>query len=211
MKPFPAVILLLIAAAALAIAACAGDEGPASSGPGGNDKDTCGAVAAQHPDEGFLHVTACSPVAYGTNPPSSGNHYPVWAEYKTYAGPIPAGFLVHDLEHGAVVIGYRCPEGCADEVAEVQAWIDSLPDDPFCFGFRPKIILAPNPDLDTRWAAAAWAWTWKASCPDTASLAAFYREHYGRTVEAGVCGGGVDYSEAGWCPADTTDSGSSLP
>jgi hypothetical protein len=198
-----AIALVPAVAAALAMVACADRKDPASPVPGGNGKDTCGAVAAPHPDEGALHVSTCSPVSYGTNPPSSGNHYPVWAEYKTYARPVPAGFLVHDLEHGAMVIGYDCPDGCAGEVAEVQAWIDSLPDDPFCFGFRPKIVLAPNPDLDSRWAAAAWTWTWKAACPDTASLAAFYREHYGRTVESGVCGGGVDYSEAGWCPADT--------
>lgn len=187
MKRLPPARPALAAAAALVLvlAAC-GSRDPSPSGPAGNGQDTCGAAIARHPDEGYLHVTACSPVSYGTNPPSSGNHYPAWAEYKTYDRPVPAGFLVHDLEHGAVVIGYRCPDGCAGEVAEVQAWIDALPDDPFCFGFRPKIILAPNPDLDTRWAAAAWTWTWKAACPDTASLGAFYMEHYGKTVEAGV-------------------------
>lgn len=185
--------------AALLIAVAAGHAG--ASAPLGA-APACTAEVKEHADEGNLHVPLCSQLQFGSNPPASGNHYapPYWAAYRTYAAPVPAGFLVHDLEHGAVVIGYNCPEGCAEEVARAQAWINGLGQDPICPGSPHKIILAPNPQLDVRWAAAAWAWTWKASCPDTASLGAFFRAHYGKTAEAGVCGGGVDRSASGWCP-----------
>lgn len=159
----------------------------------------CTATVAQHPDEGNLHAVNCSQLAYGTNPPSSGTHYGSWAAYKTYPDRVPPGFLVHSLEHGALVIGYNCQIECDDEVALAQAWINSLPTDPVCFGEKHKIILAPNSALEMRWGAAAWGWTWKAPCLDTASLAAFFRAHYGKTAETGVCGGGSDLSSVGWC------------
>lgn len=175
--------------------------GAPTSGAPSSVAAACSASVAQHPDEGNGHAVICSQLAYGTNPPSSGVHYDGnWAAYKTYPKGVPPGFLVHSLEHGALVIGYNCPGECKDEVALVQAWINSLPADPVCFGDRNKIILAPNPALEMRWGAAAWGWTWKATCLDTASLAAFFRAHYGKAAEAAVCGGGSDLSAIGWCP-----------
>lgn len=193
--------IVLALAAVLASALLLGCADDASTRPD-PPVSACGAATAQHPDEGADHTLLCAPVAYGTNPPTSGSHYDTWAAYKTYADPVPDGFLVHSLEHGALVIGYRCPEGCADEVAAVQAWIDALPGDARCGGARPKVILAPNPSLDSRWAAAAWNWSWKAPCADTATLTAFFADHYGKTEEAvaGVCSDGGDLSSIGWCP-----------
>lgn len=203
----------LLAAAAMAAAMAAAWMVPAaflsacSGDPATRPQDTvtvvgaCSVAVAEHPDEGAVHAVPCTQVAFNTNPPTSGTHYSSWAAYKTYAQPVPDGFLVHSLEHGALVIGYDCPEGCPDEVAAVQKWIDGLATDPVCFGEKPKIILAPNPALDVRWAAAAWNWSWKAPCPDTLTLAAFFQDHYGKTPETGVCGGGSDLSAVGWCPA----------
>lgn len=173
-----------------------GDSIPEDTVPVG----LCSVTVTEHADEGAAHAVPCTQVAYNTNPPTSGTHYSEWAAYKTYADPVPEGFLVHSLEHGSIVIGYNCPEGCADEAATVQAWIDRLPGDALCSGARPKIILAPNPYLGVRWAAAAWNWSWKAPCADTLTLSRFYRDHYGKTAEAGVCADGSDRSSVGWCP-----------
>jgi hypothetical protein len=54
------------------------------------------------------HVEECSKLAPLSNPPSSGPHYPRWAAYRRYDVPIPRGFSIHDLEHGGIVISYRC-------------------------------------------------------------------------------------------------------
>src|SRR5579863_2467829 len=106
------------------------ETGDAMATMANDDAGACNAIVAQHPIEGATHVAVCSPVTYATKPPSSGNHYPIWAAYQTYASAIPEGFWVHDLEHGAVVVSYNCPSGCADQVADAQAWISALPDDP---------------------------------------------------------------------------------
>jgi hypothetical protein len=140
----------------------------------------CTVEVAQHPSEGGEHLTSCQPFpTYQTEPPSSGNHYPVWADYHTYKTPVPWGHLVHSLEHGAIVIVYNCPGGCAGEVARAQALIDQQPVDPGCVSpTRHRIILAPDPTLDVRWAASAWTWTLRAPCFDAAAFGDFIHAHY---------------------------------
>ena len=159
------------------------------------DGGTCASIVESHPDEGAQHIACTSPATYLSEPPSSGNHYPVWAAYQSYAAPVPWGNLVHSLEHGAVVIVYNCPGGCPDEVAGAQAWIDALPPDPVCGDNR--VVLAPNPTLPVRWAASAWTWTLRADCFDDAAFTQFFTDHYDHGLEV-ICGGGAN-TAAGWC------------
>jgi hypothetical protein len=162
----------------------------------------CAAVVQQQPIEGRTHVALCAVVDYRTNPPSSGNHYPIWASYKTYSSPIPEGFWVHDLEHGAVVLTYNCAVGaaadsgtCNDEIAAAAAMIASLPDDPECDalgqGVRRRSVLAPDPKLNVRFAASAWGWTLRADCFDDPVFRAFETAHYGHGPED-LCEDGED-------------------
>ena len=152
---------------------------------------------ASHPNEGQTHLILCSTTCYATNPPSSGNHYPVWPVYKTYVAPVPWGFLVHGLEHGAIVVSYNCPCGCADEVAAAQAWIDALPMDQDCHT-PPRVVMAPDPHLDVRWAASAWTWTLREQGFDPAVFQAFFAAHYNTAPEE-ICDGYSDASATGWC------------
>ena len=119
---------------------------------------------------------------------------------QTFATPVPRGYYVHDLEHGAVVLLYHCDAdadaGCADVVAELQKAVDALPDDPLCTsiadrndGVRVRAVITPDPDIPTAIAAAAWGWTYTADCVDLPSLTAFAREHYGQGTEQ-LCGNG---------------------
>ncbi|HTV20574.1 MAG TPA: DUF3105 domain-containing protein, partial [Polyangiaceae bacterium] len=122
-------------------AGSAGDGGGSSAGAGGSGEELppgvgeCNVRIVESTPTSAFHQQLCSELTFTTNPPSGGDHYAVWAAFQTYDVPVPAGFLVHDLEHGAVVFWYNCPEGCADEVAEVQAFIDALPEDPLCEPF----------------------------------------------------------------------------
>jgi hypothetical protein len=102
---------------------------------------------------------------------------------------IPRGFWVHSLEHGAVVISYHCPGGCADEVAAAQAFMDTLPAD--CGSTGGWAILTPDPELDVRFAASAWGFTLRSSCFERDAFSAFYAEHHNNAPES-ICGGGTD-------------------
>jgi hypothetical protein len=157
------------------------------------DGAQCTAVIAQHPEEGFQHIACGSPTDYQTQPPSSGNHYSCWPEYRTFDVPVPWGNLVHALEHGAMIIVYNCGDaGCPDEVARAQSFIDTRPLDPSCAPDH-RLILAPDPTLPVRWAATAWTWTLQADCFDDTAFGQFYTDHYGHGREV-VCSGGAPYA-----------------
>ena len=141
------------------------------------------------------HLAACSGVSYPMSPPVFGDHYPEWAAYQTYDFPVPLGYLVHDLEHGAVVLFYDCPEGCADEVSEVQAFIEALPADPRCtpFDIDQQVILTPRPGLGSRWAASAWGASITADCFDADLFGQFYADRHARGPED-LCHQGIPFT-----------------
>ena len=156
---------------------------------------TCGTTVQSWPIEGNAHYEPGTPIVYCTKPPSSGPHYWVWAAFQTYDRPIPWGYFVHDLEHGAVVVVYKCASGsCPTIAAKLQAVIDARPVDPGCealeAGVRRRVILAPDPTLDIDVAASAWGWTYRATCVDATSLGAFIDAHYGHAAED-FCSGGT--------------------
>lgn len=139
----------------------------------------CSSTVAQHEPTSYQHFPVCSNIDYDTNPPNGGDHYPVWAAYRTYDFPVPLGFLVHDIEHGAVVIWYNCPGGCPSEVAQAQATIDALPADPACPDGPRQVIMTPYPELTVRWAASSWGWTLRSDCFDPTAFMLFYIQHAG--------------------------------
>lgn len=144
------------------------------------------------------HVSECSGIEYSSNPPAGGPHYPTWAAFQTFSFPVPRGFYVHDLEHGAIVYGYNCtlfPDGCEDEVAKVQAMIDALPADPKCAGWATprRVLLTPDPLLDVRWGVSAWGFSLRAECADLERFRQFYLNHFALGPE-NFCDPGTDFS-----------------
>ena len=153
---------------------------------------TCSTTLVDPPLAAGAHVTACSPVAYASNPPTSGAHYPNWARYKVYDTTFPRPFWVHDLEHGAVVVTYNCPGGCADDVAALTAFLAARPVDPTCVApVTNRFIVVPDPALDVKFAASAWGHALRSSCFDLAGLATFIDTYYAHAPE-NLCGDGID-------------------
>jgi hypothetical protein len=155
---------------------------------------------------GALHVPACTVVDYPTNPPSGGNHWAIWAAYKQYTSPVPREMYVHDLEHGAIVLLYRCAGACPDVVAALGEVFSSITDDACAGppGPSARMVLTPDPDLPTPIAAAAWGATYTATCIDVPSLKAFARDHYAQGPED-LCADGLDVS--GGTPCAHADAG----
>lgn len=146
------------------------------------------------------HQEPCSTLELQSEPPTGGAHYGMWAAFGTYAAPVPWGFLIHSLEHGAVVLAYRCDTACPEVVAELQAIADGI-EDPLCRGedVPHRVIVVPMPDLDVAIAALAWEHGYLATCLDPPSLRAFVDAHYGMAPED-LCVPGVDRAAEGWCP-----------
>ena len=169
-------------------AAGAGGEAAGAAGSG-----ECGIQLTSYASPSAAHVAVCSAISYPMNPPVYGDHYPVWAAYKSYSFPVPLGFLVHNLEHGAIVLLYNCPEGCAEEVASAQALIDSLPADPRCVEVAHQVVMSPDPSLPTRWGAVAWGHSLASDCFAPAAFSAFYTANLAHGSED-LCGNGADLS-----------------
>ncbi len=159
----------------------------------------CEAVTESWPLEMATHVPGGSVISWQSNPPSSGSHFPAWAAFQEFGTPVPRGYYVHDLEHGAVVLLYNCAslEGGADGGAcetireGLRATAASLPSDGRCSGgVRARTVITPDPLLNDPVAAAAWGFTWRGKCVDQALLGAFVAAHYAHSPED-VCANGV--------------------
>jgi hypothetical protein len=195
MRGLPSTVVLLAFACNHPGAAPEDDGGAVDDLAGGS----CAVEVAMPPDEGATHVETCSSVGYGSKPPSSGKHYQMWPLFRIYDKPVPWGFLVHGMEHGAVVIVYNCADGCPDQVAALKELVGTLPSKPGCS--RPPVIVAPDPTLDVPFAAAAWRYTLRARCFDRDRFAAFIerRANHGRENISTDCGS-LDREATGWCP-----------
>jgi hypothetical protein len=101
--------------------------------------------------EGRTHVT--SAVKYKTNPPTSGNHYPVPEPDGEFGKAPPVTHLVHDLEHGRIIIQWA-PSTPKRRIAQLRGLFD---EDPY------HLILTPN-TTKMPYQVAATAWGHIAGC-----------------------------------------------
>jgi hypothetical protein len=85
-------------------------------------------------------------VTYNSFPPSSGPHYQQPAPWGIYPDSVKQTILVHNLEHGGIVIQYG--NGVSkDDVEKLQSFYQ---DDPY------GLVVAPYERLGNKIAATAW-------------------------------------------------------
>jgi hypothetical protein len=109
-----------------------------------------GAVLDNPPIEGRTHVTG--KVKYRTNPPTSGNHYPIPQPDGVYTQMPPFTHLVHTLEHGRVEIQYN-PSIGAKRIAQLGGLYNEDPQYTLLF-----------PDTKMPYEVAVTAWGHLAGC-----------------------------------------------
>jgi hypothetical protein len=158
-----------------------GGEGSGGATNGG----PCNVVVTHEtPLAAASHVAQGTVIDWASNPPSSGVHYPTHAAWGiAYPIIVERGNYLHNEEHGGVVLLYNCPNGpCQDTIDQLTAIGTALPQDPACAseGVNAKWLVTRDPALPSgvSVAAAAWGWTFKASCVDEARLAAFVSARY---------------------------------
>lgn len=171
----------------------AADPDADAAGPILRDGGDCNVRVASPALVDSPHVATGTAVAYASNPPSSGPHYPVWANFQEFSVVVPDGNLVHSMEHGGVLLFYNCDPAepaCQKVVADLRAVRAAIATDPTCDpGIRVRLILARRPESDTVVAAAAWGQTYRADCVDVPSLTQWVTEHYAKAPED-ICAAG---------------------
>jgi Protein of unknown function (DUF3105) len=118
-----------------------------------------GCVLQHPPIEGRTHFDKpFKPSDYKTNPPTSGNHNPVWYPDGIYApGDVPnLGKLVHPLEHGRIELQYK-PGTPKATVDQLEALFDEQ-------GHGYHMLLFQN-TTGMKYQVAATAWGQLLGCP----------------------------------------------
>lgn len=120
------------------------------------------------------HVTQGSPLTQKERPPSSGPHYPTPAPYGLSTTPILPGNWIHDLEHGAEVILYKCTSqtDCTSIGNQIKSQVyDSAPLEKYG---EVKMVITPYQDMDEPFAAVSWGHVLALQSIDKTAMLAFY-------------------------------------
>ena len=145
-------LMILVIAAALGLAALGvaaavyflTDGGSASAA---SKMRSAGCTLETQPGQERRHIAEPGDeFEYNTNPPTSGPHHPETAPYDVYDEPVEQTRLLHNLEHGAIVVQYG--DDVTDEtVARIVEWYREDP---------TGILIAPLPDLGGEISLGAW-------------------------------------------------------
>jgi hypothetical protein len=111
--------------------------------------------------------TLTSKVKWSTDPPSAGGHYALWAVWGFYRAPINPRQVVHNEEHGAMVMwwGPKVPRATIDQL---ETFYNESPNS--MFG-------TPYPSLGNKIALTAW----------TGDPARYYRDGYYGVGHIALC------------------------
>jgi hypothetical protein len=132
------------------------------------------------------HITVDSdPGKYNSDPPTSGPHYAEEAQagfYDTNIYRFPAGYLVHNLEHGYILFWYNCDlldeTGCTNLKDQIKATMDDLG--------NARMIAYPWNSLDVPLVMTSWGRLQKFEVFDAEKAKAFYRANLNRSPEPGA-------------------------
>ncbi len=155
-----------------------------SSGPGkGADSKVAKAMAAagctfrsvlplppKHDVPSGYHLdvpTLSTKVKWSTFPPSGGAHYPLWAVWGFYTDPVNPRQVVHNEEHGGVIIWWG-PQVPASTIEQLRGFYNQQPD---------GVFGTPIAGLGKKIALTAWV----------GDPSRYYRNHYYGVGKIAIC------------------------
>ncbi len=122
------------------------------------------------------------PGEYNSDPPTSGPHYAEEARAGFFDNnnyQFPAGYLVHNLEHGYVIFWYNCDlldqSDCTNLKEQIKTTIDDLG--------GVKLIAYPWPSLDVPLVMTSWGRLQRFETFDAEQARAFYRSNLNKAPE----------------------------
>lgn len=165
----------------LTIAACGG------SGPSATTVAGLGFPVETPQDGGAAHLSPAEvdaillgeadPPEYSSIPATSGIHAPVSAPCGIYREEIPEMFVVHTLEHGAVVVYYQPAQVDEATLAEVEGVARTM---------ATHIVVAPFSNMLTPVALVAWGHLAARPSLEVEEVRSFWGEYAQRGPESGV-------------------------
>jgi hypothetical protein len=160
----------LIASIALVVVVVAIVLGVTLAGNSGADTGAitaAGCTTETFASQGRQHVEELEEgFAYNSVPATSGPHFAVPAIWNIYEEPVEEFRVVHNLEHGGIVVQYG-DQVPPEAVEQIRAW--------YAAGDRSGLLVAPKPELGDK--VALTAWTHLSTC------AGFDQEAFDQFVE----------------------------
>ena len=123
-----------------------------------------------------LDITDVTPLGYSTTPPTSGRHWSHWSSCGFHRSTIPDEVIVHNLEHGNIVLSYNLSDPTLiDDLASAFFQVDLT---------REWGIARPYPRLDRGTIAlTAWGviqrWTIAQAADHTQNIRVFFDAYAG--------------------------------
>lgn len=146
---------------------------------GGNNGG--GGVGQRQVDDGRGHITeGTAGGPYSSSPATSGPHWPVTTDWGIYSTTVPEELVLHNLEHGGLVIWYQADQLGDQGLNTLTAYVQSqVASEQF------KVILAPwvGTDFGHPIAVTSWNWLLYLDSADIDQVRAFLGEHYGDAPE----------------------------
>jgi len=88
---------------------------------------------------------------YHSNPPTSGPHSATDVPWGVYDKPVPKEQLVHNMEHGGVIVWYNCTN-CDELVAQIKNVVEGYRKD------GKELVMTPYPGMEENTIAlTAWS------------------------------------------------------
>jgi len=125
---------------------------------------------------------------YNSDPPTSGPHYAEPAQAGFYNEALPDEQLVHNLEHGYVIIWYNCTSlggtACQNFKTQIQAVMDQA--GPVSVSGSNKLIAVPRPSLVGSLAASSWGRLYQPDAFNADELLLFIKDFRNKAPEPGA-------------------------
>jgi Protein of unknown function (DUF3105) len=122
--------------------------------PGSSIVDLPGATSALPPGRRHIPVGQAYD-DYNSNPPTSGPHTATVTP-GIYDEPVPKEAVVHNMEHGQVVVWYNCSGGTepltSEQCQQLRNDLASVVNE----SNGGKVVMTPYPNMDPRIALTAW-------------------------------------------------------
>jgi hypothetical protein len=151
----------------VAVAVVMQSGGGTVDAPEGVPAADAGCDPIEEPEEaGNQHVDPSQQVEYETSPPTSGDHWPteLLTDPAFYPDTVEEESLVHNMEHGHVVIWYR-PDAPGDTVSLLEELTEAAnDDDAIPGGAVPPLITVPYDDIEDPKSYVMTAWTASQAC-----------------------------------------------
>ena len=137
---------------------------------------TASSVSRQ-PETGHTHLFVSSNLPSASlDFPAAGNHWGAWAKWGTvYSKPVKRGFYLHNLEHGGLVMSYKCSSATASaECQEAAANLTALANS---FG-EYRVIVTPDPQQPAMYGIRGWRVGYQSDCFNEQRMLAFMGDHF---------------------------------